>query len=541
MLPSWILPTPEPVTASPTVVDGTAYVGDWGGTFYAVPDGTRRPSATYPKLRWTLPGRRHRPRAPSVASTRRPPSTTVGTARLVVFAGGATLYVLDAATGRRRGQRLPRPAVGRPPCAAATSVGQVEVESSPTVLVAAGRACRADPRRPRRAQRPARRPHRARVARPAARASTGFALTPRWKLDPEAGVAYTGPGLLTQRLGHGPGLRGRVVLAGRRRGQGPRLLRHGLLLGRRVTSGESAWAADLATGTVRWHVPPAALVDPLRRRLRRLARTSCPAAWSASAARTAGTTRSTSSRRAPAARWRGPRPSARPATSMDDFAIGGIIGTPAVGLVHGEPAIFATTSLVHAACRSPSTTARPSTCPCSPTPAGSSSLTALRARDGKVAVAQSPSRGSPTGRPSFANGVLLVPSTFSFSLDAVRADDGLPLVDAPCSPARPSSSPVAIGDQVIIGVGTSETDLEFKAFGGGALRPVPRLLTAGPPLGCRRLLGRSPLSAPLTPRRAERVLVRAPPTATGGRREFTEGWLGGPRRGDLLRTRGPTP
>jgi hypothetical protein len=35
--PDWVFLTPDSVTASPTVAGGTAYVGDWGGTFYALP------------------------------------------------------------------------------------------------------------------------------------------------------------------------------------------------------------------------------------------------------------------------------------------------------------------------------------------------------------------------------------------------------------------------------------------------------------------------------------------------------------------------
>src|SRR5688500_1948044 len=47
----WVLPTPAPVTATPTVVDGVVYVGSADGTFYAL-DADPAPGPVAPK--WTF-------------------------------------------------------------------------------------------------------------------------------------------------------------------------------------------------------------------------------------------------------------------------------------------------------------------------------------------------------------------------------------------------------------------------------------------------------------------------------------------------------
>ena len=53
--------------------------------------------------------------------------------------------------------------------------------------------------------------------------------------------------------------------------------------------------------------------------------------------------------------------------------------------------------------------------------------------------------------------------TFTFSLDAFDANTGAPLAVRPI-PGPPSSAPVIVGDSIYVAIGTSETDLEFKAF-----------------------------------------------------------------------------
>jgi hypothetical protein len=152
-----------------------------------------------------------------------------------------------------------------------------------------------------------------------------------------------------------------------------------------------------------------------------------------------------------------------------DFAVGGIIGTPATGTVAGEPAVFATTGLSTPIDR-PIDDGFSLDTSLLDDPLRVLSLTAISALDGRVLWRSALPRQS-YGAPSFANGVVLVPSTFSFSLVALRADDGLPLAVLPTLGA-PSSSPVAVGADVFVGVGTSQSDLEYKAFGGSAFAPV---------------------------------------------------------------------
>jgi outer membrane protein assembly factor BamB len=465
MLPSWLLPTPEPVTATPAVADGTAYVGDWAGTFYAVPTAPP-PFGQAVAPRWTFKV----DDTAGVAFGRINSSAAmakVGGRQLVVFAGGATLYVLDAATGRRLTSACLDPRAD-PMVRCRSSVGQVEIESSPTVLVGdAGRSAQIlvgiDVHNDQHVGRTGLISLDLQQPGPAT-----YALTPRWKLDPEAGVAYTGPGLLTEGSGTGQGCGGVWSSPAVDVAKGLVFFGTASCSVDGVTSGESAWAADLATGRVVWlyHPPhsasrwdddfgaspnllPGGLVGFPRKD-----------GWYYALRERPSTSR-------PELVWATPVGEA--GHVVTDFAIGGMIGTPAVGLVRGEPAVFATTAL-----STPLAQPLDDGLALDPAlltdPARLLSLTAVRARDGKVLWRSALPRQS-YGAPSYANGVLLVPSTVSFSLDALRADDGLPLA-VRLLPGAPSSSAVAVGDEVIIGVGTSETDLEFKAFGGSAFEPL---------------------------------------------------------------------
>ncbi len=104
---AWSFPTGDAVTATPTVVRGTVYVGSWDGYFYAIdlrsgalrwkfqldaqpavspqpgvePRDISSDGGMVTSSAWFEPGDEHRP-------------------DLVVFGGGYTLYALDAHTGR---------------------------------------------------------------------------------------------------------------------------------------------------------------------------------------------------------------------------------------------------------------------------------------------------------------------------------------------------------------------------------------------------------------------------------------------------------
>ena len=95
LLPAWIKRMPRTVTASPAVVGGTVYVGDWSGTMYALrlSDGAER---------WRFqtessPGAAFGPIVSSAAVTDVAIAGT--TRRLVIFGAGPRLYAVDAATG----------------------------------------------------------------------------------------------------------------------------------------------------------------------------------------------------------------------------------------------------------------------------------------------------------------------------------------------------------------------------------------------------------------------------------------------------------
>jgi len=103
---AWIYPTGDSVTATPTVVGDTVYVGSWDDYFYAV-------NLETGQLRWkTLvkaqhgvvpyPGQKGRPSDSDgglITSSAWFEPAGDGRPALVIFGGGYTLYALDAATG----------------------------------------------------------------------------------------------------------------------------------------------------------------------------------------------------------------------------------------------------------------------------------------------------------------------------------------------------------------------------------------------------------------------------------------------------------
>jgi outer membrane protein assembly factor BamB len=65
---------------------------------------------------------------------------------------------------------------------------------------------------------------------------------------------------------------------------------------------------------------------------------------------------------------------------------------------------------------------------------------------------------------SIVNGVAFIPDTTTLSVIAINTATGLPLWQAPVL-GPPSSTAVVDGSTVVVGSGTRETDLEYKAFG----------------------------------------------------------------------------
>jgi outer membrane protein assembly factor BamB len=435
------------------------YVGDWAGTFYAIPVAA---SGLTAQPAWTF----HVDDTDGVAFGRIVSSAAVtrvlGRA-VVLFGGGATLYALDAKTGALLSALCLDPRdIGARRCR--SSEGQVEVESSPAVVtvgaerrVLVGLDVHNDQD-----------VGRTGIVQAALRPTpSGVDLVPLWKFDPEAADVYTGPDLLTRGAGTGSGcasvwsspvvdVRRNLVVFGT-----------GSCSVDGVTAGEHVWAVDLRDGRLVWAFSPPRTSTRLD--------DDFGASPNLLPGGLVGQGGKDGWYYALRERPQGAGSELEWATHVGeaghlntDFAIGGIIGTPATGLVRGEPAIFVTTAI-----------ATPIDRPIDD-PAGGSldatllhdpqrllSLTALRASDGAILwrnVVPRPSYGAP----SFVNGVVLVPVTFSFALQAFDADTGTPLASLPLGGA-PSSSPVAVGDSVYIGAGTSQTDFEFKAFGADAV------------------------------------------------------------------------
>ena len=113
----WFFTTDDAVTATPAVVDGTVYVGDWSGRFYAIDLDTG-------ELDWSFTAEPH----PPVYAGQIVGSATVadvGGTRTVYVPSGETLYALRADDGEVRWQR----ALGRPE----GDDDPTEIESSPAV------------------------------------------------------------------------------------------------------------------------------------------------------------------------------------------------------------------------------------------------------------------------------------------------------------------------------------------------------------------------------------------------------------------------
>jgi outer membrane protein assembly factor BamB len=103
---AWFFETGDAVTATPTVVNGTVYVGSWDGYFYAV-------DLARGTLRWKYQLKPQRAVTPYPGQNPRPVTSdgglvtssawyepgTASHPNLVIFGGGYTLYALDADTG----------------------------------------------------------------------------------------------------------------------------------------------------------------------------------------------------------------------------------------------------------------------------------------------------------------------------------------------------------------------------------------------------------------------------------------------------------
>jgi outer membrane protein assembly factor BamB len=454
LAPAWFLPTADSVTASPAVSRGTAYVGSWDGTFYAVDVETGQ-------QKWAFQIRSHAP----TAFGRIVSSATVvedGGRDVVLFGGGSSVWALDGASGAELASidLDPRTPALRAAQEAGDNPPVVEVESSPAVVTVDG---------VRRVYVGLDVHNDAGVGRTGLVAlqllpkAGGYQLVPLWKLDGETSQTYYGPAGLTTGSGQGWGCGGvwsspavdaelGVVVFG------TSSCSHAAeAYDAHENYAESMVAADAVTGRLRWRHRPA---DELTGRDAQVADADRDADFGASPNLfRLGGRHVVGQGRKSADYYVRDLLTGAAVTTVDagqegyanpGFGIGGFLGTPAVHTGSGgHVEVVGATAI--------------------PIPRGPEDLDqttwAVRGLDPLTGVVDWTYRlaGPSYGHTSVAGGVAFVPDTTTSSLLALDASTGLPLWQAPVV-GPPSSTAVVAGDTVLLGTGTRETDLEYKAF-----------------------------------------------------------------------------
>ena len=459
LVPAWFLHTTDSVTASPAVSGGTAYVGSWDGTFYAIDVATGA-------VRWTFRIRSHAPtafgRIVSTATVASYPDPGGGQRQVVLFGGGSSVWALDAKTGTELAtiDLDPRTPELRAKQEASDSPPVVEVESSPAVAtvdgvrrIYVGLDVHNDAHVGRTGL----------VALDLQPSAAGWRLAPLWKLDAETSQTYHGAAGLTAGSGQGWGCGGvwsspavdetnGIAVFGTSSCSYP-----GEAYDAGENYAESMVAVDAVTGRLLWRYRPA---DELSGRDARMADPGRDADFGATPNlfRLHGQAVVGEGRKSADYYLRDLLTGAAVHTSdvgqegyaQDGFGIGGFLGTPAVqSHPDGSAAVIGATAIP---------------IPRSPEDLDPSSW-AVRAFDPATGdIAWTYRLAGPSyGHTSLVNGVALVPDTTNSSLVAIDAATGLPLWEAPVV-GPPSSTAVVAGDTVLVGTGTRETDLEYKAF-----------------------------------------------------------------------------
>ncbi|HEX6488609.1 MAG TPA: PQQ-binding-like beta-propeller repeat protein [Candidatus Dormibacteraeota bacterium] len=433
LLPRWHVHTADSVTASPAVADGVLYDGDWSGNVYAI-------AAATGQVLWT----RNLDDGENVAFGRISSSPTlanIGGRRVLLIAGGATLYALQPSSGAVLASISLDPRSG----AELTNGAPVEVESSPTVGSGGVIYVGLD------------------VNETAGSGRTGLvalALTtsgfqPLWKFDPELGRVYTGAGLLkadpspATDFGCGdvwssPAIdaaSGLVLFATANCANSAEAKASGQLWS------EAMFAVSAGSGAPAWKFQPAAVgqSDPnadddfgaspnliTTASGRHLDGEGQKSAVYFALDRTTG-----------AEVWH--QLAGQPGNVQAGNAIGGFIGSSAV-----ESSSRGTAQRIIGA------TALPFPDPSDP--ASIDRMTwAVRALDPETGRLLWVDRlAAPCyGATSVAGGVAFVPDTFSDTVEALDATTGTPLWAFPLD-GPPSSTPVVVGDALYLGTGTGE-------------------------------------------------------------------------------------
>jgi len=449
----WFFQTDVPISASTTVVNGIAYIGDWGGKMHAieVATGTEVWSFQIDDLQTNYPG--HIVNSAAVDTMR----VGASSIRVLVFGGGATLYALDPVNGALLAK------VDLDPRTNPDDSHEIDIESSPVIAHLAGGSDRVfvgmDVHNDANVGRTGL--HSFELA-PNPSGPTPYRFQLIYKFDPETRTIRTST---TDGSGTGRGCGGiwsspvfdpapfdgdgLVVFGTSNCGNpAPAVVPPA----QKEAESEGVYAIRAATGALVWEFHPRPYNDD-------------DDDYGASANLLPGGligNGGKDGRYYAFDRITGVRPwTSHPAQSGHvnaQFAIGGIIGTPAVGAVNGEPAIFAASALS-------TTIGDPNTMAPDPTlsedPQRMLSLHAISAVDGRVLWRSQVARPS-FGAPTYANGLVFVPGTVSFSLQVYDANTGT-LVAEHSLTGAPSSSPSIVGDTVFIGTGTSIDPLPPQA------------------------------------------------------------------------------
>ncbi|MHB8439571.1 MAG: outer membrane protein assembly factor BamB family protein [Acidimicrobiales bacterium] len=450
--PKWFFNTSAPVTAEPVVSGNSVFVGAFNGVFYSI-------DATKGTKNWSFDTAKYDHEVNDYGLDDSAAVATVGTAKIVVFGGGDTVFALNAANGGL----LSRVCLDRldTTCQGASKIVS-EIETSPAIvpwttgalwpegddLVLVGNdANEADPS-----------PVEGLVALVLDPSGT---LTPWWQFDPETDINYVGLAPIeTSPVDHGCSdvwssptvdLASRTVVFGVGNCNHPTA----------ANQDEGTVATDLDTGALKWQAEPISYTNQ-----QDLDFGATPNLLGQGLVGEGGKDgvyyayelNSTTTRApGPAPAW-----SATVATSSD---IGGMIGSTAVGQITNratagrDEAVFCDTAIPVA----------------EGNPRGSIENDVLHPAQafgvhGVDAVTHKVVWNDPAaptyGAAGYDNGVVFTPDTVSDSLWVLDAETGAPLRIIPLE--SPPSSPVAVsGGSLYMGSGTTEAGLPVLPTVGG--------------------------------------------------------------------------